>query len=76
MSNKQFAIPSVSFAYDRIKIFSSTVQLCLCCDPIPYDKLCYACHNLAVSMSDYVSAGGKRSLDKYDDILYLGEEAI
>ena len=76
MSNKQSSISSISLAYDRIKIFSSTVQLCLSCDPIPYDKLYLACHNLAVSMSDYLSAGGKRSLDKYDDILYLGEEAI
>lgn len=76
MSNKQFAIPSISLLYDRIKISSSTILLYLKCDPIPYDKLYLACKDLAVSMSDYVSAGGKRSLDKYDDILYLGEEAI
>lgn len=72
----QVAIPTRTYLYGQIKIYSSTVRLCLSCDSIPFEELRVACHNLALSMSDYLSKGGKRDLDEFDAILSRGTEVI
>lgn len=72
----QVAIPTRTYLYDRIRVYSTTVCLCLRCDSIPFEELRVACHNLALAMSDYLSKGGKRDLSDFDAILSRGMEVI